>query len=199
MKICFCKAFIAIIVLLTVISGCGEGDEDSSLSPKDTETPSQKTSITNNEVYEQLASTLIGFYSDIYEKNITDVDAYTQNITNTGPMGSGNITVTGTTIRDKDYNFTKIDLSLKMNNVGYTYSYDKWTINLTISGITSYKGNIEENGDVYLTYASDSLQVKGSVSYDTINRSVNESGKVSITRITGKIVKGDLFGHPIEW
>ena len=190
-KICILP--LMIMGMLLILTNSCEKDDN-----KDEE--ETHTTISDENFYGQLGSTLINCYTDIYNQNLAGKPTGTQNITANGPMG-GTVIITGSDSYDNTHGITTTDLVFSMTAVKYTYSYtgsnSKTSVTeVTLTGATTYKGSFSDSY-TSVNHQSDNLYIKGSVTYDGVVRNIDMSGKVSINRSTTTSV--NIFGHLVTW
>ncbi len=161
----------------------------------------ESATISDENFYMEIGSTLIYCYEDIWNQNIAGKPIGTKNLTVDGPMG-GTVTITGYTSYDEKLGIATPDLVFSMTAVKYTYtctgSNNKtWITDVTLTGSTTFKGSFSESY-TSLNHQSDNLHIKGSVTYDgTIIRNIDMSGEVRINRSTK--TSCNIFGHIVAW
>ncbi len=168
-------------------------------SCKKDETPAP-ASISDNNFYMMLGTSLINCYTDIYNQNLAGVVTGGHNITTEGPMG-GTVLITGNTTYDNTHGITTTDLVFSMTNVKYIYSYTDssgktWSVQVTLTGYTTYVGSFS-NTYTSVNHQSDNLYINGTVSYDGVTRSIDSAGGVSINR--SSVTAVTIFGHSVSW
>lgn len=162
-----------------------------------TESPA---TISDQNFYMMVGTSLINCYTDIYNQNLAGMPTGSQNITADGPMG-GTVVITGTTTYDNTHGITTTDLILSMASVNYTYSFTDnsgkaWLTQITVTGNTTYSGSFS-NTYTSVNHQSVSLQIKGTVTYNGVVRSIDSSGAVNINRSSSTAVT--IFGHTASW
>lgn len=151
--------------------------------------------------YEQLGSTIIKCYTDIYNQNLAGKPTGTQNITSVGPMG-GNVIITGTNSYDNTHGITTTDISFALNNVQYiktqtsTSGNTTATTEITLTGATTYFGSFSDSY-TSVNHQSQNLHIKGSVTYAGTVRTIDMTGPVIINRSSTTSVS--IFGNTVSW
>ncbi len=157
-------------------------------------------SISDNDFYVTLGSSLINCYVDIYNQNLAGVVTGSHNITADGPLG-GTVLITGTTTYDNTHGITTTDLVFSMNGVKYTHSISDGsgktrTASITLTGYTTYSGSFS-NSYTSVNHQSENLHINGTVNYGGITRSIDSLGEVSINR--SSTISVNIFGHTVSW
>ncbi|MBN2172991.1 MAG: hypothetical protein JW731_02585 [Bacteroidales bacterium] len=157
-------------------------------------------SISDNNFYMMIGTSLINCYVDIYNQNLAGKPTGSQNITADGPMG-GTVFITGTTTYDDTHGITTTDLLFDLYNLNYTYTYTDnggktWQTQLNIIGSTTYSGSFSSDY-TSVNHQSENLQIHGTVSYDGTSRMIDSNGPVNINRSNNTSV--NIFGHVVSW
>ncbi len=178
----------ALVCMLILSNSCKKDD---------TSTPA---SISDNNFYMLLGTSLINCYTDIYNQNLAGVVTGSHTINTDGPMG-GTVLITGNTTYDNTHGITTTDLMFSMTNVNYIYSYTDgnsktWSVHVTLTGPTTYLGSFS-NTYTSVNHQSGNLYIKGSVSYDGVTRTIDSMGTVSINR--SSVIAVTIFGHSVSW
>jgi hypothetical protein len=177
------------VILLVLASSCS----------KDTTT--EPETVSDKIFYEQLGSTIIKCYTDIYNQNLAGKPTGTQNITSPGPMG-GSVIITGTNSIDKTHDITTTDISFSMTNVQYTKSQTSTsgnttaTTEITLTGTTTYFGSFSSSY-TSINHQSQNLHIKGSVTYAGVVRNIDMTGPVIINRSSS--ISVSIFGNTVSW
>ena len=192
MKNVYNTCFTALLLLMGLIffaTGCDEKKE-----------PEITYEINDKNFYIMISNAVGLSFTDIYNQNVAGKPTGNIEMTVDGPMG-GKVTITGTTAL-ADNGINMVDLVLNMNSVRYTYSLkdannDQWLSEVTMTGIITYKGSWG-TGFRSVNHQSDNMHIVGSVKYKDKTRTMNDSGKVSISSSTN-VTAVDIFGHTSSW
>lgn len=175
--------------LLLFINSCAEDET------------TEPITVSDKIFYEQLGSTIIKCYTDIYNQNLAGKPTGTQNITSVGPMG-GNVIITGTNSYDNTHGITTTDISFALNNVQYiktqtsTSGNTTATTEITLTGATTYFGSFSDSY-TSVNHQSQNLHIKGSVTYAGTVRTIDMTGPVIINRSSTTSVS--IFGNTVSW
>ena len=175
--------------LLLFINSCAEDET------------TEPITVSDKIFYEQLGSTIIKCYTDIYNQNLAGKPTGTQNITSVGPMG-GNVIITGTNSYDNTHGITTTTISFALNNVQYiktqtsTSGNTTATTEITLTGATTYFGSFSDSY-TSVNHQSQNLHIKGSVTYAGTVRTIDMTGPVIINRSSTTSVS--IFGNTVSW
>lgn len=186
---CFVLPLLMMGFLCMMTSSCTEKKEDDPIT------------VSDEIFYQQVGYTIIKCYTDIYNQNLAGKPTGSQNITSSGPMG-GTVTITGTNSYDSTHGITTTDLTFALTNVVQNYSSTSnsgkttCTTQVTLSGVATYKGSFSGTY-TSLNHQSQNLHVVGSVTYDGVVRTIDQTGQVTINRSSTSSV--NLFGNNASW
>lgn len=179
---------LLVLLLCGLLNGCTVKEND-------------PVEVSDKIFYEQIASTIIKTYTDIYNQNLAGKPTGTQNITATAPLG-GNVSITGSNSYDKTHDITTTDLTFALTNVvgSSTVSSEDGkttcTTQITLTGATTYKGSFSTTY-TSVSHQSQNLHVAGTVTYAGTTRTIDITGVVNINRTS--TVTASLFGHSVSW
>ena len=156
--------------------------------------------ISNKTFYDFLSYAIVVLESDTYNQNFAgkptgNVDADVE-----GPYG-GSIKVTGSTDRASDVDITTVDLTYTLVNVKQivTSSDGKLVCNATLNGTLKVKGSFNESYRS-MSFNSPDMSIKGTMTYGSAEREIDEQGDVSISASHHKgQTRGEVFGQTFSW
>ena len=156
--------------------------------------------ISDKNFYSFLSYAVVVLEADTYNQNFAgkptgNIDADVE-----GPYG-GSVKVTGSTNRASDVDITTVDLTYTLDNVKQivTSTDGKLVCNAILNGTLKVKGSFDESYKS-MSFNSSDMSIKGTMTYGSAEREIDEQGDVSISASHHKgQTRGEVFDHTFSW